>query len=67
MTHKASQGWRYAGVGEAVETPYLRDEKRQLAACGDWCLEGRVEAAFNSGHALAEAIKVQIGAQHDVA
>ena len=67
ITHKAIHGWLYAGVGEAADTPYLMDEEQGLAACGDWCLEGRVEAAFTSGHTLAQAIKTQIEAQHDAA
>ena len=30
---------------------------RQLAACGDWCIGNRVEAAFLSGFHLAQALK----------
>jgi renalase len=44
--------WLYAGVAEAVGEDYLLDSTHQLAACGDWCIEGRIEAAFLSGHRL---------------
>ncbi len=51
--------WRYAGVGKPLGKPYLLDVSRRLAACGDWCLEGRVEAAFTSATKLAAALKEQ--------
>lgn len=48
--------WRYANVERAVGEPYLLDRDLQLAACGDWCIAGRVEAAFLSATALAETL-----------
>lgn len=52
----AAHRWRYALVERALGQPCLWDATLRLGACGDWCLEGRVEAAFRSGVALAEAI-----------
>lgn len=49
--------WRYANVEAAAGLPYLLDTTQGLAACGDWCIANRVEAAFESGAALAAAIR----------
>ncbi|QLF68427.1 FAD-dependent oxidoreductase [Peteryoungia desertarenae] len=49
--------WRYANVENAAGKDYLWDEKLNLAACGDWCLGNRVEAAFDSGRQLGAAIR----------
>lgn len=49
--------WRYARVTESLGSPYWLDEKRRLAACGDWCLGNRIEDTFNSAMALADKIK----------
>ncbi|WP_337266055.1 NAD(P)/FAD-dependent oxidoreductase [Oryzifoliimicrobium ureilyticus] len=46
--------WRYANVAKALGEPYLLDEQQRIAACGDWCLGNRVEAAFMSGAILAD-------------
>lgn len=48
--------WRYANVARPLGKPFLLDGDRQIAACGDWCLGNRVEAAFLSGAALADAL-----------
>lgn len=48
--------WRYANVERPVGEPYLLDRELQLAACGDWCIAGRVEAAFLSATALADIL-----------
>ncbi len=50
--HKTIHRWLYAGVADAAGEDFLLDAESQLAACGDWCIEGRVEAAFLSGHPL---------------
>ena len=52
--------WRYANVEIAADTDYLWDEDLNLAACGDWCLGNRVEAAFESGRRLGLALKQRI-------
>lgn len=52
----AAHRWRYAKVERALGQPCLWDAARGIGACGDWCLGGRVEAAFMSGQALAAAM-----------
>ncbi|NNF18070.1 MAG: NAD(P)-binding protein [Gammaproteobacteria bacterium] len=47
------QRWRYAHLEQQLGTGFHIDPALQLAACGDWLIEGRVEAAFASGHELA--------------
>jgi predicted NAD/FAD-dependent oxidoreductase len=49
--------WRYANVEKPAGQPFLLDEKSRLAACGDWCIAGRVEAAFLSATALGDVLK----------
>jgi renalase len=52
--HKDVHAWNYANI-EKQPGPYtpLIDEKNKLAACGDWCIQGRAESAFTSGFNLA--------------
>ncbi|MEP3476012.1 MAG: FAD-dependent oxidoreductase [Hyphomicrobiales bacterium] len=53
--HKGLHRWRYANIERQAGGDYFLDIENRLAACGDWCVEGRVEAAFTSAHALAKA------------
>ncbi len=46
--------WHYAATRRPAGQPFLKDDALQLAACGDWCLGGKVEAAFLSADALAD-------------
>ena len=55
--HKALHLWRFANISKQAKNKVLIDPQQQLAACGDWCIQGRVEAAFLSGFKLANAIK----------
>lgn len=48
--------WRYANVEKPLGRPFLMDADRHIAACGDWCIGNRVESAFQSAAALAEAL-----------
>lgn len=52
----AAHRWRYALVEQTAGQPFLWDEATNLGACGDWCLGPRVEAAFESGDALAQEV-----------
>ena len=45
--------WRYANIGRQQRSMAF-DPKRQIAACGDWVIQGRVEAAFTSASTIAE-------------
>lgn len=49
--------WRYAFIDHQDGDAALIDEDQKLAACGDWCVEGRVEAAYESATALSAKIK----------
>jgi predicted NAD/FAD-dependent oxidoreductase len=49
--------WRFASVVEPSGAPFLLDAGNRLAACGDWCGTARVETAFDSGLALARALR----------
>jgi predicted NAD/FAD-dependent oxidoreductase len=48
--------WRYAFVETSLGVACLSGGNHRIAACGDWCLGARVEAAYLSGRAAAEAV-----------
>lgn len=48
--------WRHALVETPLGQPCLWDPDARIGACGDWCLGGRVEAAYDSGLALARSV-----------
>ncbi|MGU3464850.1 NAD(P)/FAD-dependent oxidoreductase [Methylobacterium sp. C33D] len=52
-SHAEAHRWRYAQVETALEKPCLYDPDLRLGAAGDWCLGARIEAAYDSGEALA--------------
>lgn len=52
--HQVLHRWLYASTRKPAEEPYLLDQTNQLACIGDWCIKGRVEAAFESGYQLAQ-------------
>lgn len=54
--HIALHRWRYANIKKQTGPRGLVDEKNRLAACGDWCIQGRVEAAYLSAEYTAEAV-----------
>ncbi|MBT8144589.1 MAG: FAD-dependent oxidoreductase [Gammaproteobacteria bacterium] len=47
--HQAVHRWRYANLPKQDGPASHVDARLGLAACGDWCIRGRVEAAFRSG------------------
>ncbi|MDG2176892.1 MAG: FAD-dependent oxidoreductase [Gammaproteobacteria bacterium] len=51
------QRWRYARVEQALQQDAMIDHEKRLAACGDWCISGRVESAFLSASNLAYALE----------
>ncbi len=48
--------WRYATPTRPLKQPFLWDEAGRIGVAGDWCGDPRVEGAFVSGLALAEAM-----------
>ena len=55
-SHRSLHRWRYAGTSKVAGQKYFLDPVSKLAFCGDWCIKGRVEAAFMSAEALATAL-----------
>lgn len=55
MAHR----WRYART-TATAPAMLWDADRRLGLCGDWCRGARVEDAWLSGDALAQAILLSV-------
>ena len=52
--------WKYARVIRPLGTPCLWDAGQRIGACGDWCIDARIEAAWQSGHALGNAIASEL-------
>lgn len=57
MAHSDIHYWKYANCPKQTTSPFYLDTNQQLAAIGDWCIQGRVEAAFTSGFKLAQELK----------
>ncbi len=55
-THRQVQRWRYANIAKQSGPTYFVDEDSSIAACGDWCVRGRIESAFTSGNDLANSL-----------
>ena len=55
--YKNIHGWRYANNVNRENCTIFLDHHLKLAACGDWCLGGRVEGAFNSAYMLSNEMK----------
>lgn len=49
----AAHRWRHARVDKALEVPFVAGCHGRVLACGDWCIGGRAEAAFESGRLAA--------------
>lgn len=54
--YAAAHRWRYARVTAPLGQPFLRSDDASLYLGGDWCLGPRVEAAWQSGRAIADDI-----------
>ena len=48
--------WRYANCDPRSGDQFGLDSQSRIAACGDWFMSGRVEAAFTSAVQMAEAL-----------
>jgi len=58
--HQVLHRWLYASTSAAAGQSFLFDENNQLACIGDWCIKGRVEAAFDSGNLLAQKMSAML-------
>jgi renalase len=56
VTQAVAHRWRYARVTQALGLPFLRSPDASLYLGGDWCIGARVEAAWDSGTAIADDI-----------
>ena len=54
--------WRYAMVERAAGKACLWDGAQRVGACGDWCIGPRIEAAFDSGIAMAKKVSIELQA-----
>jgi hypothetical protein len=54
--YAAAHRWRHARTTVALGEPFLQGDDGTLHVGGDWCLGARVEAAWASGTAIADAI-----------
>jgi predicted NAD/FAD-dependent oxidoreductase len=54
--HAAAHRWRYALADRPLGRPCLWDPAIRLGLAGDWCLDGKLEAAYLSGKSLAETM-----------
>lgn len=55
--HFGIHRWRYANIEPQTGPAAWLDTDQQLGACGDWCIRGRVEAAFSSATALSRELR----------
>ncbi|HEY7753578.1 MAG TPA: FAD-dependent oxidoreductase [Steroidobacteraceae bacterium] len=58
-----SHRWRHARVEAPLGEPCLYDRAAGIGFCGDWCLDARIEAAFQSGDALGAQLAEARGAE----
>jgi predicted NAD/FAD-dependent oxidoreductase len=54
--HLAALRWRYATPVNPLPATFLWDDQARIGVAGDWCNGPRVEGAYLSGLALAQAI-----------
>jgi hypothetical protein len=54
ISHSDIKYWAYANVDKQHTNGYFVDTDNAIAACGDWCIQGRIEAAFTSANKLAQ-------------
>jgi predicted NAD/FAD-dependent oxidoreductase len=55
-SHITLHAWRFANIQKQKSELFFVDNDQQLSACGDWCIQGRVESAFISAFKLAQHI-----------
>ena len=58
--HQDLHRWRYANADKSTAQMPLVDKDQQLALCGDWCYQGKVEAAYTSGLEVAQQLLARL-------
>jgi renalase len=58
--HKAIHGWHYANSKKLTGDTHFIDTNENIGVCGDWCIQGRVEAAFISGFDLGKRVLTEL-------
>ena len=53
--HKEVHGWHFANAPKRDLGVFI-DYDMKIAACGDWCMHGRVESAYLSGKETASKV-----------
>lgn len=56
VTYAAAHRWRYAHVAHPLGAAFLASPDGSLYVGGDWCLGSNIEAAWQSGMAIADDI-----------
>jgi len=59
--YSTAHRWRYAHARAGVDGGFVIAPEAGLAACGDWCIGGGVEAAFTSATMLADRLLQSAG------
>ena len=52
------QGWRYANIKKQNNLEFFLDRDNKFGLCGDWFIQGRIEAAYLSGSHLGDHILI---------
>lgn len=60
---KRAHRWRYASPASPLGESCVADAEGGVVVGGDWCVGGRVEGAFMSGSAAAEAALAMVGSR----
>ena len=60
VVYAAAHRWRYARVTGALGHPFLSSVDGTLHLGGDWCIGARIEAAWQSGTAIADDILARV-------
>jgi renalase len=60
VSHIDLKRWVFANIPAQTGQQFYLDNTLKLAACGDWCIQGRVESAFSSAEALGQQLILQL-------
>ena len=58
--HREVHRWRYANIARQEGPAHYLDVDNNIGACGDWCVRGRIEAAYTSASGLAETLALEV-------